>query len=214
MKVKNVNWLSGPIAVLAKIITEGTSLNLYLINCKYFTEINQKFLCSGHSFLTCDRDFAVIEKNKRSASVMVPSQWKHVVAEAFPNIGPRLQIKEMEQQHFKDLSCIESRLSKPAGLKITEVMWLKFCNDDPCSISVRKSHSVMRPWVIYNLLKNKNHRLSCLPALPLLPVLYRQPLPITMEKKKDVTDMCQHLKHEYRAFYNNLTCVSWRDFLV
>lgn len=37
----------------------------YLIKCKYFTEINQKFLCSGHSFLPCDRDFAVIERRKR-----------------------------------------------------------------------------------------------------------------------------------------------------
>lgn len=42
-------------------------LNLYalLVQSRYFSEINQKFLCSGHSFLPCDRDFALIEKKKK-----------------------------------------------------------------------------------------------------------------------------------------------------
>lgn len=38
----------------------------YLISCKYFTEIHQKFLSTGHSFLPCDRDFALIEKQKKT----------------------------------------------------------------------------------------------------------------------------------------------------
>jgi len=54
----------------------------YLIFCKYFTEINQKFLSTGHSFLPCDRDFALIEKQKKTAKVLVPSQWKYVIANA------------------------------------------------------------------------------------------------------------------------------------
>lgn len=45
-------------------------LNLYahLVRSQYFTEINQKFLCSGHSFLPCDRDFALIERKKKIKS--------------------------------------------------------------------------------------------------------------------------------------------------
>lgn len=38
---------------------------IYLVTKGYFQEINQKFLVSGHSFLSCDRDFAHIEKRKR-----------------------------------------------------------------------------------------------------------------------------------------------------
>lgn len=36
---------------------------------KYFSEINQKFLTSGHSFLPCDRDFALIEKKENITTV-------------------------------------------------------------------------------------------------------------------------------------------------
>ncbi|KAJ8887652.1 hypothetical protein PR048_013870 [Dryococelus australis] len=39
-----------------------------LVQCPYFSEIHQKFLCSGHSFLPCDRDFALIKKIKDSIS--------------------------------------------------------------------------------------------------------------------------------------------------
>ena len=38
----------------------------YLIALQYFTEVNQKFLVTGHSFLPCDRDFALIEKIKKN----------------------------------------------------------------------------------------------------------------------------------------------------
>lgn len=41
------------------------NMYFYLIFCKYFTEINQKFLSTGHSFLPFDRDFALIEKQKK-----------------------------------------------------------------------------------------------------------------------------------------------------
>lgn len=43
----------------------------YLAKCGYFTEINQKFLSSGHSFLPCDRDFAVIEKAKKQQTMFM-----------------------------------------------------------------------------------------------------------------------------------------------
>lgn len=38
---------------------------IYLACIGMCTEINHKLLVGGHSFLNCDRDFAVIEKRKR-----------------------------------------------------------------------------------------------------------------------------------------------------
>ncbi|XP_051158212.1 uncharacterized protein LOC127279729 [Leptopilina boulardi] len=45
------------------------SLLFYLIHERYFTSAEQKFLVSGHSFLPCDRDFALIQRmvNKEAA---------------------------------------------------------------------------------------------------------------------------------------------------
>jgi hypothetical protein len=36
----------------------------YLIQYGLFTEVYKRFLCSGHNFLPCDRDF-VVKKNGR-----------------------------------------------------------------------------------------------------------------------------------------------------
>ena len=38
---------------------------IYLTITDKFDEINHKYLVFGHSFLSCDRDFAQIEKRKR-----------------------------------------------------------------------------------------------------------------------------------------------------
>lgn len=44
--------------------------------------INHKFLVRGHTFLENDRDFAQIEKRKKTAQVLVPDDWLTVVREA------------------------------------------------------------------------------------------------------------------------------------
>lgn len=46
-------------------------------------EIHHKFLVSGHSYLSCDRDFGVIEKEKRYHPEMyVPNDWIKVIENA------------------------------------------------------------------------------------------------------------------------------------
>lgn len=40
---------------------------------------NHKFLVGGHSFLNCDRDFAVIEKRKRLTKCNVPEDLKSMI---------------------------------------------------------------------------------------------------------------------------------------
>ncbi|KAJ8879142.1 hypothetical protein PR048_019748 [Dryococelus australis] len=46
----------------------------YPIMKKYFTMIDQKFLVSGHSFIPCCRDFALIERRKKKFIVYHPKQ--------------------------------------------------------------------------------------------------------------------------------------------
>lgn len=45
---------------------------LYLTAKGYFQEINQKFLVKGHTFMQCDRDFALIDKRKRVEKCELP----------------------------------------------------------------------------------------------------------------------------------------------
>lgn len=59
-------------------------LNLYahLVHSRFFTEINQKFLCSGHSFLPCYRNFALIERKKEKSKALIPGDFKYIIAGA------------------------------------------------------------------------------------------------------------------------------------
>lgn len=54
-------------------------LNLYanLVHTQLFIKIDQIFLCSGHSFLPCDRDFALIERKKLKTLIL--GNFKYII---------------------------------------------------------------------------------------------------------------------------------------
>ena len=110
------------------------SLYNYLVRCRYFTEIHQKCMISGHSFLPCDRDFALIERHKKKTKPMVPSDWKYVIASS--KLNKPFNVIEMHQSDFKDLDLISSRLKKH-NLKITKFVWFKITADDPSTLYAR-----------------------------------------------------------------------------
>ncbi|KAJ8888393.1 hypothetical protein PR048_007883 [Dryococelus australis] len=70
---------------------------------KYFTTIDQKFLVSDHSFLPCDRDFALNETRKKKSTVSHTKQWLEVIFNASPAFSAYCTYKE----DFIDLSAIE-----------------------------------------------------------------------------------------------------------
>lgn len=66
--------------------------------CNYITaspdfnvdEIDHKFLVSGHSYLPCDQDFGLIEKEKKfHPHIFVPSDWIAVIENARKKIHSR-----------------------------------------------------------------------------------------------------------------------------
>ncbi|KAJ8876706.1 hypothetical protein PR048_021153, partial [Dryococelus australis] len=83
----------GQIVESHKTITGGT----------YFTTIDQNFLVSGHSFLLCDRDFALIGRRKKKSTVYHPNQWLEVIV----NASPAFSAYYMDKEDFMDLSAIE-----------------------------------------------------------------------------------------------------------
>ena len=48
----------------------------------YFHEVQHKFVVPGHSYLSCDRDFAIIEKRKRVEKCEVPLDLVRVLCNA------------------------------------------------------------------------------------------------------------------------------------
>lgn len=167
---------------------------------EYFTEINQKFLVSGHSFLPCDRDFALIECQRKIKKAYVPEDWKHVIAAA--KVNDPFNIYEMKQEDFKDIDHIVASYMIPnSKFQITKYVWFKMAEDDPTSVHTRESHNTMRPWKVFKLFAdNVNPRI-------IVPRLYNVAIPIKKEKKKDLVHMTSFMtKQSHKDFYLNLPC--------
>jgi hypothetical protein len=103
-----------------------------LVSWKYFTEADQKFFCSGHSFLPCDREFALIERQKKTSMVYVPFDWVTVIANARPS--KPFHVRYTTQKDYKNFDALEKCVGKPKDLKITEAMWIHFTADDPTRV--------------------------------------------------------------------------------
>nr|CAI5865762.1 unnamed protein product [Callosobruchus analis] len=82
----------------------------YPITLKYFNQVDQKFLSTGHSFLPCDRDFAHVERQKRISLVYEPLQWVDVIAKA--KVKKPFKVVWMHQAFFKDLTTLEKGIWK------------------------------------------------------------------------------------------------------
>lgn len=157
----------------------------HLILNKYFTTVEHKFLTTGHSFLPCDRDFALIERKKKSAMVYIPDQWVEVIANASSNF------EVMTTEDFKNLQIVEESLNK-GDFKITKHVCLKIMDDDPTSVQARTSHNIFQPWISHCIAKTVKGRrnLSRPPVIVSeFPRLYNGPLPIKPAKKKDLMTM-------------------------
>lgn len=188
---QNNNWTM--IALMQHLIVQG-----------YFSSVEQKFLTTGHSFLPCDRDFALIERKKKTATVYVPMDWVTVIANA--SSDRRFEVHCMKTDDFKNINIIKNSLNK-GSFKITEYVWLQITQDDPTTLRGRKSHNVLQTWVNHTLAKKEKGRSGRnLPPVRVasFPNAYEGPLPIKAAKKKDLEDMCRYIPEMYVNFYKDL----------
>ncbi|KAJ8883606.1 hypothetical protein PR048_015450 [Dryococelus australis] len=102
----------------------------YLIVKKYFTSIDQKFLVSGHSFLPCDRDFALIERRKNKSTVYHRKQWLEIIV----NANPAFHAYYIDKEDFIDLSDIEGMFKMQPGFKIRSFHWIQFSSEEPNTV--------------------------------------------------------------------------------
>lgn len=155
------------------------SLFLYLITRNYFTTVEQKFFVGGHSFLPCDRDFALIERRLRTSRVLVPAQLDEVIRCARPSCP--FDVYFMVQGDFKDFGVIERNLKKHPKCKITNASCIKLCAGDPANVQMRETHSVLESWKSYSIVYPANRKGMATVSFhvpDVLPMTYNAPLPL------------------------------------
>ncbi|KAL2095442.1 hypothetical protein ACEWY4_010161 [Coilia grayii] len=164
-----------------------------LVSRRYFTEVQQKFMVSGHSFLPCDRSFATLEKRRKVTTLYTPSNVVDMT------LGARQQqpfnVLEMKCQDFRQLP--DTTLRRPPGFLITSMMWMK----------VTGSHSLYEGWKTWLVTKPRKNGPPPVPSFATSYArAYEDPLPIKKEKHRDLMTMLMYMPAEAQAFYEALEC--------
>ncbi|XP_059424654.1 uncharacterized protein LOC132159083 [Carassius carassius] len=179
------------------------NLMALLVSRGYFSQIEQKFIVSGHSFLPCDRSFATLDKRRKVSTLHTPSDVAELIRGA-RQLHP-FKVIEMKCADFRQLP--DATLKHPPGFLITSMMWLKVTATDPWCVHTKGSHSLYEGWKHWLITKQRKNQP---PPAPLFSTTYARayedPLPIKKEKHRDLMKMLAYMPAEAQAFYGTLEC--------
>jgi hypothetical protein len=183
-----------------------------LIRQGYFTRVEQKFLCTGHSFLPCDRLFGIIEKHRKTSAPMIPEEWINVIETARPN--QPFEIQRMNQQNILEFKSLEQIIPRPRNFQVTNFAWFLLEQNRPHILQAKSSHqsnnweefTIVAPNQRGRIANRRTWNPNVLDNRPLLPK-YNAPIRISREKKADLLSMMPCVPEQYRAFFQNLPVV-------
>lgn len=99
----------------------------YVVSHPDFTieEIDHTFLVSGHSYLPCDQDFGLIEKNKKNfREIYIPQNWLDVIKTARKK-QPFKIIRMTSRDFFSSKSLEKNITNRRVSLDNNKLEWLK-----------------------------------------------------------------------------------------
>lgn len=176
-------------------------LLLFLVAQGIFDEVTQKFLMSGHSFLSCDRDFAVIEKRKRRSKPIIPEDLHGVVRSA-KHMNP-FQVVDMESEGaFFDFHEAADNIINTSALKISKATAIRVNKSNLSCVQIKTTYRNLDDWVTVRVLKKgkteEDLRRTMLTAK-------EKKHPISNEKLKNLEEMIPFLEEErHKKFYREL----------
>ena len=176
---------------------------------RYFTNVEQKFLVTGHTFLPCDRLFALIEKKKKHCTAYIPDQWIEVILSARPS-KPFL-IQRMYRESFLSFSALLQNLPRPNTFKVTHYCKILLSKESPSEVLTTTTHNTEENAAMHNFVQPfwtgrnpPSWSFRFFRENIVFPIKYEQPIPISDKKFIDLGKMCLYLRDEYKAYYRNL----------
>lgn len=169
----------------------------YLVAIGMFETIEHKFLVTGHSFSSADRDFAVIEKRAKHCTQMESVEdVMNVIATS--RLNKPFKVVNMGEKFFNfDLAGEKFIVTKKLG--ISSLSMIKICKEEPNCVLFKKTF--FGDWQKCHILKKgikiEDFTTMTVEALPVS-------VPISENKKKDLREMLDYISEPNRAFYADL----------
>lgn len=163
-----------------------------------FTEIEHKFLVSGHSFSSADRDFALIEKKEKHSKMESMDDLKNIIQGARP--AKPFKVLDMSNKfldfHKASLAYIDTK-----KLGISKATWLKVSDSYPGYVQHKENLSELGAFQkTYIFKKNVTNQKIIDLELNSLPL----EVPLSENKKKDISAMLEYISQPNRGFYEEL----------
>lgn len=174
------------------------AMYMVLVAKNQFKVVTHKFLVKGHTYLSCDRDFGIIEKRKRRVQPMIPMDLVAMIASC--KLDKSFTIMVMDK--FFDWKQFAEKHLNTTKLKITKASQIQISAKDFGMVGVRQGTGSLQSWNYFSILK------------PGVTVTDFQNVNIdvgsslkgglSQEKKNDIQKMLPYLTPEHRQFYEEL----------
>ena len=181
-------------------------LQYILHKSPFLKTIEQKFFVPGHSFSSCDRDFAVIEKAKKMKDqIFVPDHWIDIIKNAKKR-APIFIVRKMETHEFLSTKSLESGITNRKKLTNgKKVLWLKTCwikleKGSPRSFQMKQTHLESETFMLLDVTKRNRGRPSTTINVELEP-LYPNGRKLTREKLSDLFELIQFIPPVHHPYY-------------
>nr|CAI5822693.1 unnamed protein product [Callosobruchus analis] len=187
------------IALLCKYILETGQTTLH--------QIDHKFLVSGHSYMPCDQDFGVIEKNKRHYdNIYIPDDWTRVIKTARKK-NP-FKVIQLTEKDFISTDALEKTVTnrkksnEDGSINWLKIQWLKYkkkiCTRYFTRNQITKRHFSKRNATLYT---------------GKLQLLYPTGRKIDHLKYSNLKDLLPYIPPIHHAFYLSLQTTSVNPFI-
>nr|CAI5817157.1 unnamed protein product [Callosobruchus analis] len=193
------------IALLCKYILETGQTTLH--------QIDHKFLVSGHSYMPCDQDFGVIEKNKRHYdNIYIPDDWTRVIKTARKK-NP-FKVIQLTEKDFISTDALEKTVTnrkksnEDGSINWLKIQWLKYKKEDMYEIFYKESNNEEALFRKINI-KKRNATLYT----GKLQLLYPTGRKIDHLKYSNLKDLLPYIPPIHHAFYLSLQTTSVNPFI-
>lgn len=180
--------------MLKKILCDQENIN----------KIEQKYFVVGHSYNSCDRCFALIERQKkRTENIFSPQHWVDLIQQAKKS-EPKFVVTQLGKDDFfssrSQEELIQNRKNSCEGERINWFSIHRIINNacDPFVLEVGIYGDTSTKKVD---IQKKGVTLNDFISSEMLPLSERM---ISQEKYKDLMDLLKFIPREYHAFYEGL----------
>ena len=181
---------------------------IVLSNLTVVKEIHHKFLVSGHSYLPCDQDFGLVEKQKKFfKDIYVPEDWSKVIESARKR-KPFKVIKMMAMDFFSTKTLENNLSNRKISINNSKVEWLKiqwlhYKNTNPFCIFYKYSNNEATLFDSVDISKRRKLVTTNFEDVH-LNILYPSGNKIDIKKKKDLLELSPFIPPIHHKFYENL----------